>query len=369
MVQCDMTHPSYDLLIRTVTKSIAIRGDRIVALDSDITEAANQAFDFPEGILLPGLIDLHAHPARSGSVFGVDPDSLMLSRGVTTVMSQGDAGADNIDDFVRDTIRASRTRVLLAVNLSRVGESTEAGCFTVLDNADANACVSAIEKHRQHTWGIAVNVSHHACGTSDPREVLKRGLAAARQADVPILYGMRRPSDWPLAEQLKRLRPGDVVTYCYRREPHCIVERGHVLPEILDARDRGIRFDVGHGGGSFDFEVAEAAIRDRFAPDTISSDLHVRHLGQTPQHDLPLVMSKLKAAGMTDDDVFRAVTSTPASVLGLASEIGSLIVGRVADVTVLQWRDHAELLYDTSSTSRSAGRWEAVLTVRSGDVV
>ncbi|MBI3863271.1 MAG: amidohydrolase family protein, partial [Planctomycetia bacterium] len=191
---------------------------------------------------------------------------------------------------------------------------------------------------------------------------------AAEQTGLPILYGMRRPEDWPLEEQLALLRPGDVVTYCFRSTPHCIVQNGRVLPAVRDARARGILFDVGHGRASFDFNVAQAALNDGFEPDTISTDLQASHLGQTPIHDLPLVMSKLRAAGMPDNRVFAAVTSAPAQILRRANEIGSLRPGSCADLTILRLNPNERPLFDSRNHSRSAGGWEATATIRAGHV-
>jgi dihydroorotase len=145
--------------------------------------------------------------------------------------------------------------------------SSPGGCFADLGDLDPEACIRAItEDAGRLIWGVAVNASHHACGPTDPREVLRRALAVAERTGRPLLYGLRRPSDWPLEQQLARLRPGDVVTYCFRREPHCIIEGGRVYPAIREARARGILFDVGHGTASFDFPTAEAALGDGFPP-------------------------------------------------------------------------------------------------------
>lgn len=323
---------------------------------TDELPSARVDLAYPDGILLPGLIDLHAHPARRGSVFGVEPDGAMLARGTMTVQSQGDAGADGVDEFLASTVNASQSRVLLALNLSRVGESTPGACFGDLAHADVDACVAAAAKYPRLIRMLAVNGSHHACGQTDPREVLRRGLLAAEQSGLPLLYGMRRPKDWPLAEQLSKLRPGDVVTYCFRREPHCIVKNGRVLPCVLDARQRGVLFDVGHGMNSFSFEVAETAIGEGFLPDTISTDLQNRHAGLTPQHDLPLVMSKLSAAGMCEIDLFRAVTTNPATALSLNGEVGSLEVGSPAEFVVLE-REHDAVLIDPHELSRTGTRF------------
>lgn len=338
---------------------VAIRNGKIADVRTDFPESAVQSLEFPGSILLPGLIDLHAHPANSGSVFGVEPDEHILGRGVTTVLSQGDAGADNIEEYLRETVRVSRTRIRLAINLSRVGESTVAGCFSEPDLADIDACVAATFKHPNWIWGIAVNTSHHACGDTDPRDVLRRGLAVAEQTGRPLLYGMRRTSDWPFADQLKHLRCGDVVTYCFRREPHCIIHDGRVHPAIRDARERGVLFDVGHGAGSFSFAVAEAAIGDGFLPDTISTDLQQAHRDQKPTHDLPLVMSKFRIAGMPEEDVFKAVTSTPAKILGLQDEIGALEPGMDSDLSVLNWMEGPFDLVDTHREIRQGGAWSS----------
>lgn len=348
--------------------AVGVLGGRCVAVGPEVKGTAEQTLEIPDGVLLPGLIDLHAHPARSISVFGVDPDQHELGRGVTTVLSQGDAGAANWRTYLKDTIEASKTRVLLALNLSRIGESTGTGCCANIDDADVAACVAAAADCPEHVWGIAVNASHYACGPTDPREVVRRGLEAARGTGLPLLYGMRRPEDWPLQEQLAQLRPGDVVTYCFRSRPHCIIEHGRVLPAVREARARGILFDVGHGTNSFDFQVAEAALADGFPPDTISTDLQRDHLGLTPRHVLPLVMSKLRAAGMAEADVFAAVTSRPAAILRRPAEIGSLLPGSCADFTVLKRSDDGMPLVDCHGKQRPGSRWLSFLTVRSGEV-
>ena len=374
------TPPSFDLLVRAgrivcpltgldLPGSVAICGDRIVAVGPDVKGSSRQSLDDASAILLPGLIDWHAHPARSGSLFGVDPDRDLLAYGTTTVLSQGDAGASHCETYIRETIERSQTHVILAINLSSAGETGPGGCFEQLDLIDVKACVSAIHRFREQIWGIAINASHHCCGRTDPREVLRRGLSAAEQTGLPLLYGLRRPEDWPLEQQLQELRSGDVVTYCFRRTPHCIVQSGRVLAAIRAARERGVLFDVGHGRGSFDFSTAEAAVREGFVPDTISTDLQRGHLGQVPVHTLPLVMSKMRAVGMPEMDIFRAVTSRPAQRLGWDTEIGSVRVGSRADLVLLRWHEQREPLIDVHGNVRAGGRWETVTTIRGGKVV
>lgn len=318
---------------------------------------------FPNGLLLPGLVDLHAHPVTLGSIFGVNADRELLPHGVTTVLSQGDVGALALPAYrasIQEQPAASRIR--LALNLSKFGESRTGGCFQSLDDADVDAAVAAVDSARELVWGLSLNVSHFACPQLDPRDVMQRGLEVARRTGRPILYGFRRPEDWPLAEQLQLLRPGDVVTYCFRSQPHCLVRDGHVRPEFWAARERGILFDIGHGRGAFNFAVAETAIADGFFPDTISTDYQAGHVGETPPHTLPLVVSKLIAVGMPEAAAWTAATLTPARILGLDTE-----VGMQSDWTVLE--PTAGSMSDAAGNIRAGSIWQAVLTLRGGVVI
>jgi dihydroorotase len=166
-----MSDPEYDLLIRADRVvcparrwdgpgAVGVRGDRFVTTGPDVRGTAPVMLDYRAAVLLPGLIDLHAHPAREGSIFGVDPDVEILPHGVTTVLSQGDAGAWNWPHYRETTIARALTRVRLAVNLSARGEATSRGCFTHLEDIDIEACGRAIEEDAGGLiWGIAVNVS------------------------------------------------------------------------------------------------------------------------------------------------------------------------------------------------------------------
>lgn len=378
-----MPHSEYDLIVHAGRVfcaatglngpgAVAVRGDRIVGSGPDVTGTAETRLDYPDGLLTPGLVDLHAHPGnREFSKFGVDPDRHFLTRGVTTVLSQGDAGAANWPDYRRQVIETSRTRVRMAINLSSRGESRPHGCFEMLADADVDACISAIRDGGDAIWGIAVNVSVHACGDTDPQEMLRRALLVAEETGLPLLFGSRRGKpDWPLADQLALLRAGDVFTYCFNDDVENLLDdHRHIKRAVWDARRRGVLFDVGHGMGSFVFEVAEAAIAEGFLPDTISTDQYARHAGSQPHHDLPRTLSKLIAAGMSEADAFARVTFRPAKILGLAEEAGTLRPGACADLAVLRFSESAADLCDIHGSWRAGGCWEPVLTVRGGQVV
>jgi dihydroorotase len=353
--------------------AVAIVGGRIAAAGPRVDGPAREVLRFPDAVVLPGLVDLHAHPARGESRYGVDPDLHLLPFGTTTVLAQGDAGALNLARYLEAVIAHSLTRIRLAVNISRRGEATPGGSCEAREDVDARACAAAIATARrqagQAIWGVAVNVSQATCGRTDPRIVMEAGLAAATETGLPLLFGPRRADDWALGEQLARLRPGDVVTYCFSDCPEGLVDRDHVRDEVWAARERGVLFDVGHGMGSFSFRVAERAIREGFLPDTVSTDRYRRHLGLAPRHDLPRTLSKLLAVGMAECDAFARVTARPAAILGLGGEAGTLAPGASADLAVLAWSPAAAPLRDTGGAERPGGAWEPVLTVRAGAVI
>ena len=349
--------------------TVAVRGGRIAAAGPNVAGSPRTELEFPDGVLLPGLIDMHAHPGPGMGRYDVDPDVHILPRGVTTVLSQGDAGARDWSDYRGATIERARTRVLMALNFSAAGESNPDRCFERMDDADVEACARTIVAGGEAIWGIALNTSRACTGELDPREIMARGLEAATRGGKPILFGSRHEGDWPLAQQIRLLRTGDVFTYCFKADDQGIVQGGRVIDEVWEARARGVLFDVGHGMASFSFPVAETAIALGFLPDSISTDGYRRHLGTVPLHDLPRTMAKLLSAGMSERDVFERVTARPAVYLGLKGEIGTLAPGACADLTVLRWNPSALPLRDVAGVERAGGCWEAALTVRAGEPV
>ena len=320
--------------------AVALRGGRIAAAGPAVSGPAHEVLRLPRALVLPGLVDLHAHPGRGESRYGVDPDLHLLPFGTTTVLAQGEAGALNLGRYQATVIEPSLTRVRLALNIGRHGEASADGSCATAEDVDARACAEAVRANRQQggeaIWGLSVNVSQATCGRTDPRAVMAAGLRAAEETGLPLLFGPRRAGDWALADQLPRLRPGDVVTYCFTDCAEGLLDGDRVRDAVWAARARGIRFDVGHGMGSFSFRVAERAIAQGFLPDAISTDRYQKHLGLSPRHDLPRTLSKLLAAGMAEPDVFARATTRPAAILGLDGEIGRLAPGAGADLAALE---------------------------------
>ena len=349
--------------------AVAVRGGRIAASGPAVAgTAAAQRLDYPGALLLPGLVDMHAHPARGGSRYGVDPDEHFLPRGVTTCMSQGDAGALNWPTYRDEVIGACRTRVRLALHLSKFAESQEGHCFEHLENADVDLCAATAASAGEEIWGIAFNTMRNPEVPHDPREIMRRGLEAAERSGRPILYGPRFQRDFPLQEQLPHLRAGDLVTYTFCFLEDNIIAGGKVRPEVREARERGVLFDGCHGMQSFSFAHAEAAMAEGFYPDTVSTDQYNRHLGSDPPHDLPRTMSKFLAAGMPETEVLARATARPAELLGLKGEAGTLAAGACADLALLKWNEEGRLR-DCRDIERPGGCWEPLATVRAGRLV
>lgn len=372
---------TYDLLIRAGRVfcaatglegpgAVAVSGDRIAASGADVSGTAARTLEFPDGLLLPGFVDLHAHPAPPGWKYGIDPDTLMLPRGTTTILSQGDAGASNWAAYRRSVIDPAAMRIRMALSPAVGGEEADRPVYQSFEDLDVDACVAAIAGDPELIWGIAVNVADGPTAGHAPRAVMGRVLEMAERAGKPLLYGVRwDPFDWPVEEQLALLRPGDVVTYCFHVGPGGIAPSGRVVDAAWEARERGVQFDIGHGMSSFDFGVVETAIGEGFLPDSISTDFYRRHAQSTPRHDMPRTMSKLIAAGMKETDAFERATLRPARTLGLDGDVGSLRAGMAADLAVIRWNPEAAPLADVAGTERPGGCWEPVLTVRAGQTV
>ena len=204
-----------------------MKDGRIVAYGSHINGTAKEIQNFPDCLLLPGLVDMRAHPAPGSWKYGIDPHVELLPRCTTTVLSQGDAEAAHWPED-RDTIvRGTKTRVKLAISAAINGEAGEMGtpCFENIDDLNVDAAASAFEDRGDDIWGVAVNCSQASSGKADPRVVFSKAIEMAERTKKPLLFGERRePYDWPIAEQLSQLRAGDVVTYCLHSGPNGRVE-------------------------------------------------------------------------------------------------------------------------------------------------
>jgi dihydroorotase len=348
---------------------LLIRGDRDVFIrDGRIVGGGEpeRVIDLPGKLVVPGLVDLHAH-VFAGQDLGVDPDVVGPASGTTTFVDTGTAGAHLFGAFRRGTIERAVPQVRAFVNISTIGVTSMwlAGECETLAYCDVDACVACAREHADLVVGVKVRASANVVGASGD-EPLRRARAAADKLGLPLMVHIgEAPSG--IETVLAALGPGDVLTHCFSGwRDNGLLEGGRLRPSVPAAQRRGVRFDVGHGMRSFDAEVARALLDQGFAPDAISSDIHAYSVDAVG--DLPAVMSKFLALGLSVDEVVARATSGPAGVLGL--DAGTLSVGAVADVTVLELLDEDMTWEDTwGHAFPGSKRLRTVLTVRKGEVV
>ncbi len=319
-------------------------------------------------LVLPGLIDLHVHVFWGASHYGIEPDPHCLGTGTTTVVDAGSAGAHTFAAFRRYVIDVSATRIVPFLNIGATGMvSPDVGELEELRHIDRAAALRTIDAHRDLIRGIKVRLSRDLVG-SNAAVALRTAREAGEAAGLPIMVHVG-DTPIPLARILDELRAGDVITHCYHgREEGILDARGTVAPAVRQAASRGVLFDVGHGKGSFSFQVARQALAQGFRPGTISSDLHVYNL-DGPVFDLVTTMSKFLHLGLPLDEVVTLTTTAPARVIGHDRLLGTLRPGSAGDVTLLALQEEAVTFEDTvgervSGTRRlvpagavRAGRW------------
>lgn len=313
-------------------------------------------------LVVPGLVDLHGH-WYEGSPYGIDATA-NLRGGVTTAVDAGTAGFSNFEAFRRHTIAPARVRILAFVNVAAGGlVTTVVGELEDVRYARPRETAAVIAEHRGVAVGVKVRLGSGACG-SNSRAALDAALEAADLAGTPIMAHIAEGAD--VRDALTRLRPGDIVTHAFTASgPGILGDDGRLLPEAHAARRRGIRFDVGHGCGSFAWATAAQALAEGFAPDAISTDLH-RYSIERPVVDLPTTMSRYLGLGMPLPAVVAAATANPAAILG-RRELGSLRPGNPGDVTVLRMDATPVELADSNGNRRLVPvRLVPVLTVVAG---
>jgi dihydroorotase len=328
-------------------RDVRLDPDRIVELGDELApRPGEEVVDARDRLVLPGLVDLHVHVFWGATHYGIEPDPHCLGTGATTVVDAGSAGAHTFGAFRRYVIDVSATRIVPFLNIGATGMVSPAvGELEDVRHIDRAAALRTIEAHRDLIRGVKVRLSRDLVGPN-ARVALKTALETGEAARLPIMVHVG-DTPIPLAEILGELRPGDVITHCYHgREEGILDARSIVTQAARQAEARGVLFDVGHGKGSFSFEVARRALAQGFRPGTISSDLHVYNL-DGPVFDLVTTMSKFLHLGLSLDEVVSMTTAAPARVIGHHAALGSLRPGAAGDVTLLAQREGPVTLEDT----------------------
>ncbi|MBR1125249.1 amidohydrolase/deacetylase family metallohydrolase [Bradyrhizobium lablabi] len=355
----DVLDPSQSLRGK---RDIGIRWGAIEAIENDIPAArALKTIDASGKLVTPGLIDLHSHVYPYGSAIGIPADELAQFQCTTTLVSAGDAGVNNLGALRRYIVAQSRARIYAFLHIANNGLSgfPVAELYNI-DYAQTEACAMALAENQDFLLGVKVRMSENVIAKHG-LEPLKRGIKACETCGWPakmmVHIGGVETKEL-MSDILDLLRPGDVLTHAYSGAPNIagvftnIVQEGKLLPAALAAKQRGVIFDVGHGGGSFDFTVAEVAVPGGCAPDTISSDIHVFSGNSPGMPYLPNVMSKFIAMGSSLEQVVAAATVTPAKIINRAPKIGTLQIGAPGDVAIMEVAEGPTTFVDTRNNKR-----------------
>jgi dihydroorotase len=354
---------------------VRVRDGRIDAVGPDLDAAGCEVQDVRGLLVTPGLIDAHVHCFKGIGGNSVDPDLLGVSRGVTTVVDAGSSGHSAFGLF-RDHIMAeAQTRVLAYLNLSTLG-GVMGPHFARLGDPrfiDPEGIAAVVGANRDHIVGMKWMATNSSLG-GQGLEPLRRGRAIADELSLPVLVHVGESwgdgPELPIVDVVELLRPGDTITHMYTSHRGGLVDAaGRLVPAVRAARDRGVRFDIGHGANNLSFDVAQRLLDQDFPPDAVSTDgsgLSVRG----PVYDLPTTMSKLLGLGLPLADVVAMATSQAAALLGRADDLGSLAVGREADVSVLRLEERDWTALDSRRQQITIHQQLVpVFAVRAGEVV
>ena len=321
---------------------VAFSGGKVAAVGNALkTDPGTDVRDVSGYIVTPGLIDLHTHVYWGGTSLGIDAEEFCRTSGVTTAIDTGSAGPGNFAGFRKHVIEPCQVRILAYLHVSHagifgfshrvmVGESEEIRLMNPID------AVQVADANRDLIVGIKVRVGRTSSGASGivPLQI---ALEVANEVGMPLMCHIDHPPP-TYEEVVSLLRPGDVLTHAFRPFPNApCTAQGTVKQVVLQARERGVLFDIGHGRGSFAFKTARAMLANGFYPDTISSDVHILCING-PAFDQVTTMSKFLCMGMPFPDVVAASTVNAALALR-RHELGSLKPGSVGDATLLSIKE------------------------------
>ena len=346
---------------------VAVDGDKISAIADRIEDGDAEIIGLAGKYLTPGWIDLHALVSAGATTFGIKADGLCLATGVTTIIDAGSPGWTNLRGFLEFIVEPSRTQVLTFVHISCIGLlNSMRGEMEDIKNADPEMTAKVIEMWPDVCLGVKVRQGVNQVGENDA-EPLRLAVEAAEKANTRVMVHI--DSGVALPQILSILRRGDIVTHCYQgKGDHILGEDGRVIDEVHEARRNGIIFDLGHGAGSFHYDVAKQAVQQGFLSDVISTDLHVYSLFD-PVHSLPETASKLLNLGLSFEEIVAQTTVNPASAIGREKDLGTLRPGSTADISVFDINE-GDYTFTDSHGHQEQGPLliEPAVTMRGGEL-
>ena len=383
LIPCSLMSQTYDLLLKggnvidprngiNAPMDVAVSGNKIARVAESISPTdAKKTVDVSGFYVTPGLVDIHVHvytgTGNKDSYTGdrsVYPDGFTFRSGVTTVVDAGSSGWTNFPEFKDRVIDISKTRVLALLNIVGKGMAGRNDIEQDTSDMDPKATAKRAKEYPDTIVGIKSAHFHGPEWTS-----VDKAVEAGKLTDLPVMidFGTFHEAR-PFQELvLDHLRPGDIYTHGYKRQVPYVDDKHKLLPYLAQARKRGVKFDVGHGGGSFSWKNAVPAIRQGFWPDSISTDLHIGSMN-AGMKDMTNVMSKILSQGVPLFDVIKMSTWNPAQQMKRTG-LGHLSEGAVADIAVLRL-DHGRFgLVDAQRARLMATKLLVCeMTIRDGQV-
>lgn len=351
---------------------ISIRDGKIMEVATDIaSENAKKVVDASGLYICPGLIDIHTHVfvGTKANKFAdgdnsLSPDDFSFKAGITTMVDAGTSGWRNFPLFKTQVIDRSKTRILAFLNIAAYGMTGDT-LQNDLDEMDVDKTSEIIQQYRDFIVGV--KIGHFEGKTWAPFD---RALEASSKTDTPVFVECHLPR-YTLKNQLARMRPGDIITHAFEniseREP-VVDKNGKVLPYVFEAKERGILFDLGHGGAGFWFDQAIPAMAQGLLPNSFGTDLH-RFSMNAGMKDMLNVMSKYLNMGMPLKNVLQRGSWNPAKAIK-RDDLGHLSVGAEADIAILGVLS-GNFGFVDARNNRISGNQKLVaeLTIKAGEVV
>ena len=368
----EVIDPSQDIRAKL---DVAVTDGVISAVAPDIDpSSAARVINVDGNIVVPGMIDLHTHVYEGINQNGINPDLAGVLSGVTTVLDAGSAGCYTFGGFPRYVVPRAKTRIFCMLHISRVGLSYQPDTSR-REDIDVEETVSVIKANRPLIQGVKIR----AVGPGVPRmgvEMVRLAKQAATEGGVRLMVHIGDRSiaggdgtEPTITRQLlPLLENGDIITHLFSGNPGRIIgDDGKVIPEILEAQERGVFLDTAHGRQNFSFDVAKAALDQGVNPRSISTDMTPPGRMNTV-HSMTEMLARFMALGFSLEDVIRMTTANPAQALGMEDTLGSLAVGRPADISVLKEETGDWLFHDTEgNTLRGDKALVPVVTIKDGE--
>lgn len=347
---------------------LGIKNGRVASVEPGLDkQLAERVIDATGQIVTPGLVDLHTHVYWGVTYWGIEPDPVAARSGVTTWLDVGSAGAYSFPGFRRYVTEASRSRVFALLNLSSIGLIAPTWELANPGYWDVELAATIVELNRDIILGIKARIDMNTT-RGVGIEPLARARELADRVGLPLMthIGAGPPT---LDEVIAYLRPGDILTHCFTGQNMRILEPGGMpQADILRLHEQGLILDIGHGTGSFSYEVAEGMLAAGIMPDVISTDIHQTSI-QGPMYDMPTTLSKFLNLGMSLPDVIERATSRPAAAMR-RPDLGTLKVGSVADIALFRLETGDYTFHDIHmSQRRGSQRLISTQTLIDGEVL